>query len=53
VIEAVEIEVGEELAGQVADRQAAAALEWREQIVAIEIEVDRLLRVRGIDDEIE
>ncbi len=31
VIEAVQIQIGEELAGQIADRQAATPLEWREQ----------------------
>ena len=53
VIEALEIQVGEELAGQVADRQAAAALEWREQVVALEVQVDRLLWVGAIDDQVE
>src|SRR5215831_1936693 len=36
MIEAVEIKVREELAGQIADRQTAAAPEWRKQIVAVE-----------------
>ena len=53
VIETIEIKVGEELAGQVTDRQAAAALEWHKEVVAVEIEVDRLLRVGGIDDQVE
>ena len=53
VIETIEIKVAEELAGQVADRQAAAALEWREEVVAVEIEVDQLPGVGGIDDQVE
>ncbi len=35
MIEAVEIEVGEELARQISNRQSATALKWREQIVAL------------------
>ena len=50
MIEAVEVEVGEELARQIADRQTAAALERREQVVAVEIEIDGFLPVRAIDD---
>ena len=45
MIEPVEIKICEELTGQVPDRQAAAAAERVEQIVAVEIVVHRLLRV--------
>ena len=50
VIEAVEVEVGKELAGEVADGQAAPPFEGGEQVVAGEVEVDGLLRVRAVDD---
>ena len=50
VVEAIEIEVGEELAGEVADGQAAPPFEGGEQVVAGEVEVDGLLRVRAVDD---
>ena len=50
VIQSIEIEVGEELAGQVADGQAAAAFQRCQEIVAGEQQVDRLLRVGAVDD---
>ena len=53
MIEAVEIEIGEKLAGQVADRQATAAPEGCKEIIAVEIKVHRLLRVRAIDDQVQ
>ena len=53
VIETIEIKVREELAGQIADRETAAAAEWRKKIVAIEVQVDRLLGIRAIDDQIQ
>ena len=53
MIEAVEIKVRDELAGQIADRQTAAAPERRKEIVAIEIELYRLLCIRAIDDQIQ
>ncbi len=53
MIEAVEIEIGEELAGQIADRQTAAAPERLEQIVALEMQIHRLLRVRAIDNQVQ
>jgi hypothetical protein len=31
VVDGVEVQIGEELAGEVADRQASGALQWREQ----------------------
>ena len=43
VVEAVEMDVGEELAGQVADGQAPPALEGCEQVVAGVVQVHRLL----------
>jgi hypothetical protein len=52
MIEAVEIKVREELAGQIADRQTAAAPEWRKEIITIKIELDRLLCIRAVDDQI-
>src|SRR5262245_48946365 len=52
MVEAIEIEIGEELARQVSDRQAAAALEGGEKVVAIEVKLDRLLPVRGIGDQV-
>ena len=50
VIQTVEIDVREELAGQVADGQAAAAFQRRQEIVARGQQVDRLLRVGAVDD---
>lgn len=50
VVEGVEVDVGEELAGQVADGKAATSLVRREEVVAREIEQHRLLRVRCVDD---
>ena len=38
VVQAVQVEIGEELTGEVADRQPAAALERREQIVSRVVE---------------
>ena len=45
MIEPVEIEVGKKLTGQVADRQPASALERREEVIAIEINANRFLRI--------
>ena len=53
VIEAIEVDVCKKLAGQVADRQPTAAPERCKEIIAIEIEINRLLRVRAIDDQVE
>ena len=50
VVQAVEVDVGEELAGQVADGQAAPALERGEQVVAGVVEGHRLLGVGAVDD---
>ncbi len=50
VIESVQIDIGEELAGEVADRDAASSLERRKQVIAGIIKVDRLLRVGRIND---
>ena len=50
VVQAVEMDVGEELAGQVADGQAAPALERGEQVVAGVVERHRLLGVGAVDD---
>jgi hypothetical protein len=40
VIQAVEIEIGKKLAGQIANRQAAAAPKGSKEIIAIEIQLD-------------
>ena len=53
MVERVEIEIGEELAGEIADRQTTPPLIGREQIIARKMEIDRLLLVRAIDDCIE
>ena len=53
VIETIEIKVGEELASQVADRQTATAPEGCKEVVAVEVEIDRLLRVGSINNHIE
>jgi hypothetical protein len=53
MIEAIEVDVGEELAGQVADRQPPPAAIGLEEIVARIVEVDRFLGVRAIDDGVE
>ena len=52
MVEAVEVEIGRELARQIADRQATPALERREQIVAGKMQVDRLLCIRSVDNRI-
>ena len=52
MVEAVKIEVGEELAREIADRQAAAALEWREQIVAGEVQLNRFLGIGAVHDRV-
>jgi len=48
VVEAVEVEVGEELAGQVASRQPAAAPVGLEQVIAGEVQLGGLLRVGAV-----
>lgn len=53
MIEAVEVHIREELARQVADRQAARAFMRSEKVVAREVDVHRLLRVRTIDDPVQ
>ena len=50
VVQTVEIDVGEELAGQVADGQAPASLKGRQQVIAREEMMDRLLRIGTVDD---
>lgn len=50
MIQAVQIDVGEELAGQVADRQATTPAIRGEQIVSGVIAVDRLLGIGPVDD---
>ena len=50
VVEAVEIDIGEELAGEVADGQALAAGCGREQIVAGEIVQHWRLGIAGVDN---
>jgi hypothetical protein len=53
VIEAIEVDLREELAREVADRQAAASLERREEIVTREVVVHRLLGVRAVHDRVD
>lgn len=53
MIEAVEIDVGEELAGQISDRQSAAAFHRREQIVSVKVCLNLLLGIAGIDDRLD
>lgn len=53
VIDSVEVDVGEQLTGEVADRKTSTAVERREQIVACKVEIHRLLRVRSIDDAVD
>ena len=53
MIEAIEIKLRKELTGQVANGQTAAMAERLEQVVAIEVELDRLLRVRAIDNQVQ
>ena len=53
MIQPVEIKVGEELAGQIAERQAAPALQRREQIIAGIVDMHRLLRIRAVDDRVD
>ena len=50
VIERVEVDVGEELAGLVADGDASPPFAGREQVVAGEIVQDFFLRVAVVDD---
>jgi hypothetical protein len=50
VIERVGIDVGEELAGLVADGNASSPLAGREQVVAGEAGPDFFLRIAVVDD---
>jgi hypothetical protein len=50
VVERIEVDVGEQLARQVADRDAVTAPERGEEVVAGEVLVHRLLFVRTVDD---
>ena len=50
MVEPVEIEVGEELAGQVAYRKPAAALDRRQEVVARKPQVHGFLRVGTVHD---
>ena len=49
MIQRVEIKIGEELACQIANRQAAPPFARRKQIVAGKIQMDLLLRIRAVD----
>ena len=51
VVQRVEVDIGEELAGLVAQRQSPAPLGGREQVVAGEPHQHRLLRIAVVDDE--
>ena len=50
MVQTVQVDVGEELAGEVADGQAAPALERAEQVVAGVVERHRLPGVGAVDD---
>ena len=50
VVQAVEVDVGEELAGEVADGETEAALEGGEQVIAWKVQRRRLLGVGAVDD---
>ncbi len=52
MVKRIEIDVGAELAGEVADRQPATPGERAQQIIAAKVQVHRLLRVGAIDDHI-
>ena len=52
VVESVEVQVGEKLAGEVADRQATPTLQGREKIITREMQIDRLLLVGAVNDSI-
>ena len=53
VVEAVEVDVGKELAGEVADRKSAFSGEGGEEIVAGVVDVAGFLGVAIVDDEVE
>lgn len=53
MVEGIEINIGEELAGQISNRQAAPALQRRKQIIAGEVPVDFQLRVAAVDDSVD
>ncbi len=50
MVEAVEVDVSEKLAGEIADRQAMATLQRGEQVIAGEILQHRFLDVTAVDD---
>ena len=50
MVQAVEVQVGKELAGQIADRQAAPSFQGGKQIIARIVEKDGFLRVGRVDD---
>ena len=50
VVQSIQVQIGEELAGEVADRQPAAAFERREQIVAGIVDQHGLLPIAAVDD---
>lgn len=53
VVEAVEVDICEELAGEVTDGQSALSGEGRKKVVAGEVDVAGFLGVAIVDDEIE
>ena len=50
MVETIQVDVGEELTGQVADGQPSPPLIRTEQVVPSKVEVHRLLRVGAVDD---
>ena len=51
MVKAVQIDIGEKLTGQVADRDAAPPLKGREKIVSLIVSRNFFLRIAGINDE--
>ena len=52
MIERIQVDIREKLAGQIANRQAAPPLARREQIVARKIVADRFLRIAAVNDQV-
>ena len=50
VIKSVEVYVGKELTGQIADRNAASSFQGRKHFIAREMNVDRFLRIGSVNN---
>lgn len=53
MVKSIEVEIGEKLAGEIADWQAAATVERREEIITVKIKIDCFLPVGTVDDQIQ